>query len=69
MKVAGIKAKRYVIAMMGKLFHKFSGPDLTSFRVTCLLSPTLEVKAVQANEENADRELKMETRFQAPFRK
>jgi len=68
-KVAGMKAARYDIAVVGKLFYKSSGPDLTAFRATCLLSPALEVKAVQANEENADRELKMETRFEAPFRK
>ena len=64
-----MKAERYDIAVVGKLFYKSPGPDLTAFRVTCLLSPTLEVKAVQANEENADRELKMETRYEAPFRK
>jgi hypothetical protein len=68
-KVAGMKAERYDIAVVGKLFYKSSGPDLTAFRATCLLSPTLEVKAVQANEESADREFKMETRFAAPFRK
>jgi hypothetical protein len=68
-KVAGMKAERYDIAVVGKLFYKSSGPDLTAFRATCLLSPALEVKAVQANEENADRALKMETRFEAPFRK
>jgi hypothetical protein len=67
-KVAGVKAERYDIAVVGKLFYKSSGPDLTAFRVSCLLSPTLEVKAVQASEENADRALKMETRFEAPFR-
>jgi hypothetical protein len=68
-KVAGMKAERYDIAVAGRLFYKSSGPDLTAFRVACLLSPSLEVKAVQANQENADRELKMETRFEAPFRK
>lgn len=68
-KVAGMKAERFDIAVVGKLFYRSSGPDLTAFRATCLLSPTLEVKAVQANEENADRELKMETRFEASFRK
>ena len=68
-KVAGMKAERYDIAVVGKLFYKSSGPDLTGFRVACLLSPTLEVRAVEAKEENADREFKMETRFEAPFRK
>jgi len=68
-KVAGMKAERYDIAVVGKLFYKSSGSDLTAFRATCLLSPALEVKAVRAHEENADRELKMETHFEAPFRK
>jgi hypothetical protein len=68
-KVAGRKAERYDVAVVGKLFYKSSGSDLTAFRATCLLSPALEVKAVHAHEENADRELKMETRFEAPFRK
>jgi hypothetical protein len=68
-KVAGMKAERYDIAVSGKLFYKSSGADLTAFRVDCLLSPTLEVKAVQTSEENADRALKMETRLEAPFRK
>ncbi|MGO9435074.1 MAG: hypothetical protein ACLP00_12400 [Terracidiphilus sp.] len=68
-KVAGMKAERYDIAVVGKLFYKSSGADLTAFRATCLLSPTLDVKAVQANEENADRALKVETRFEAPFRR
>jgi hypothetical protein len=68
-KVAGMKAERYDIAAVGKLFYKSSEPDLTAFRVSCLLSPTLEVKAVQASEENSDRTLKLETRFEAPFRK
>lgn len=67
--VAGMKAERYDIAAVGKLFYKSSGPDLTAFSVSCLLSPTLEVKAVQASEQSAERALKMETRFKAPFRK
>lgn len=68
-KVAGLKAERYDVAVQGKLFYKSSGADLAAFRVSCLLSPTLEVKAVEANQESAERALKMETRFQAPFRK
>jgi hypothetical protein len=64
-----MKAERYDIAVVGKLFYKSSGPDLVAYRVTCLLSPTLEVKAVQASELNADRQLETETRFEAPFRK
>ncbi len=68
-KVAGMKAERYDIAVVGKLFYRSSGPDLAAFSVSCLLSPTLEVRAVQASEENPERALKMETRFEAPFRK
>jgi hypothetical protein len=72
-KVAGMKADRYDIAVEGKLFYKpsgsDSGSDLTAFHVSCLLSPKLEVKAVEAHEENADRALKMDARFEAPFRK
>jgi hypothetical protein len=71
-KVAGVKSERYDIAVEGKLFYKSSGsdsgPDLTAFRVSCLLSPTLEVKAVQASEENAGRTLKMESRFETPLK-
>jgi hypothetical protein len=68
-KVAGVKAERYDIAVLGKLFYKSSAPDLTAFRAACLLSPTLQVKAVEASEESAGRALKMETRFETPFRK
>lgn len=68
-KVAGTKADRYDIAVAGKLFYKSSRPDLIAFRASCLLSSTLEVKAVQAKEEKPDQTLKMETRFEAPFRK
>jgi hypothetical protein len=68
-RVAGTKAERYDIAVVGKLFYKSSGSDLTAFRAVCLLTPAMEVKAVQAKEESADRELKMETRFESPFRK
>ncbi len=68
-KVAGMKAERYDISVVGKLFYASSGPDLTAFRVSCLLSPTLAVKAVQATEEGAGHELKTESRFEAPFRK
>jgi hypothetical protein len=67
--VAGTKAARYDVAVVGKLFYKASGADLTGYRATCLLSPALEVKAVQASEESADRELKMETHFEVPFKK
>jgi hypothetical protein len=68
-KVAGMRAERYDIAVVGQLFYKSSGPDLAAFRATCLLSPALEVKAVQASEQSPERELKTETRFEVPFRK
>ncbi|MGA2218673.1 MAG: hypothetical protein ABSG51_11340 [Terracidiphilus sp.] len=68
-RVAGAKAGRYDVAVVGKLFYKASGADLTGYRTTCLLSPALEVKAVQTIEESADGELKMETRFEVPFKK
>jgi hypothetical protein len=67
-KVAGMKTERYDFAVVGQLLYKSSGSDLTVYRATCKLSPALEVKAVQANKESADRELKMETRFEVPFR-
>jgi hypothetical protein len=46
--IAGTKAERYDISVDGKLFYKSSGPDLDSVTVRCLLSPTLEVKSIQA---------------------
>jgi len=45
--VGGMKAERYDIAVEGTLFYKSSGPDLAAVNFTCLLSPMLEVKAVQ----------------------
>jgi hypothetical protein len=68
-KVAGMKAERYDISVTGKLFYKSSGLDQTAFHVSCLLSPTLEVKAVQTNEVSANHELNTESRFEAPLRK
>ncbi len=68
-RVAGMKAERWDIAVEGQLFYKSSGTDLTAYRATCLLSPGLDVKAVEAKKQSARRELKMETRFEAPFRK
>lgn len=49
-KVAGMKAERYDISVAGKLFYKSSGPDLDAVNVSCLLSPTLEVKAIQTKD-------------------
>jgi hypothetical protein len=45
--IAGMKAERYDIAVAGKLFYKSSGPDLDAVSVSCLLSPTLDVKSIQ----------------------
>lgn len=68
-RVGGARAERYDIAVAGSLFYKSSGSDLAAFRVRCLLSPTLQVKAVEAKEESAGRMFKAETRFEAPLRK
>ncbi len=46
-KIAGMKAERYDIAVAGSLFYKASGPDLDAVRASCLLSPMLEVKSIQ----------------------
>lgn len=45
--IAGKRAERYDIAVKGTSFYKSSGPDLAAVNFTCLLSPTLEVKAIQ----------------------
>jgi hypothetical protein len=45
--IAGAKAERYDVAVEGEIFLKSSGADLDDVHVTCLLSPMLEVKAVQ----------------------
>ena len=45
--IAGARAERYDIAVMGTSFFKSSGPDLTAINFTCLLSPELNVKAIQ----------------------
>jgi hypothetical protein len=49
-KIAGMKAERYDIAAGGSLFYKSSGPDLDAVRVSCLLSPTLQAKAIQTGD-------------------
>lgn len=46
--IAGKKAERYDIAVEGTSFYKSSGPDLTAVKFTCLLSPMLDIKAIQA---------------------
>jgi len=45
--IAGKRAERYDIAVVGTSFYKSSGPDLVAVKFTCLLSPMLDVKAVQ----------------------
>ena len=45
--IAGQKADRYDIVIMGKSFYKSAGPDLAAVKFTCLLSRALDVKAVQ----------------------
>jgi hypothetical protein len=45
--IAGKRAKRYDIAVTATSFYNSSGPDLTAVKLTCLLSPMLDVKAIQ----------------------
>ncbi len=45
--IAGKKAERYDIVVKGTSFYKSSKPDLTAVNFTCLLSPMLDVKAIQ----------------------
>jgi hypothetical protein len=45
--IAGKSAERYDIAVEGSSFYKSPGPDLAAIKFTCLLSPTLELKAIQ----------------------
>lgn len=45
--IAGKRAERYDIAVTGTSFYKASGPDLTAVKFSCLLSPMLDVKAIQ----------------------
>ena len=44
---AGVAAERYDIAVSGTALYKASGPDLKGIDFTCLLSPMLDVKAIQ----------------------
>lgn len=44
--IAGKKADRYDIKVIGTALYKSSGLDLTAVQFTCLLSPTLEVKGM-----------------------
>jgi hypothetical protein len=45
--IAGKMADRYDIAVKATLFYKAAGLDLASVNVTCLLSPMLDIKAIQ----------------------
>ena len=45
--IGGKKAARYDIAVTGTSFYKSSGPDLTAVNFTCLLSPMLDILAIQ----------------------
>ncbi len=42
------KAVRYDIVVNGTSFYKSSGPDLAAVNITCLLSPMLKVKGINA---------------------
>ncbi len=46
--IGGKKAERYDIVVKGTSFYKSSRPDLTAVNFTCLLSPMLDVKAMQS---------------------
>jgi hypothetical protein len=45
--IAGMTANRYDIAVTGTSFFRTMGPDLAAVKFTCLLSPMLDVKAIQ----------------------
>jgi hypothetical protein len=45
--IDGVTAARYDIAVEGTSFYKAAGPDLDAVKFTCLLSPMLDVKAIQ----------------------
>jgi len=45
--IAGAHAERYDIAVEGKSFYSSPGPDLAVIKFTCLLSPTLTLKAIK----------------------
>lgn len=47
--VGGKTADRYDVAVKGTAFYKSSGPDLASVKFTCLLSPMLDLKAIQVD--------------------
>lgn len=45
--IGGKKAQRYDIVVKGTSFYASSNPDLIAVAYTCLLSPILEVKAIE----------------------
>jgi hypothetical protein len=45
--IAGTKADPYDIVVKGTAFYKSDGPDLAPIAFSCLLSPMLDVRAVQ----------------------
>jgi hypothetical protein len=45
--IAGMTANRYDIAVTGTSFFRTMGPDLAAVKFTCLLSPMLDLKAIQ----------------------
>lgn len=47
--ISGRKAERYDIAVEGRSFYNSSGPDLDAVNFKCLLSPMLDVKAIELN--------------------
>ncbi|TWO71447.1 hypothetical protein FN976_11060 [Caenimonas sedimenti] len=47
--IGGRKAELYDIAVGGAAFYKATGPDLKAVNFTCLLSPSLDVLAIQLN--------------------
>jgi hypothetical protein len=44
---AGKRAERNDVVVKGTSFYKPAKPDLTAINFTCLLSPMLELKAIQ----------------------
>lgn len=48
--IDGTKAERYDIAVEGRSFYKSVGPDLAFVNFTCLLSPMLDIKAIELKE-------------------
>lgn len=45
--IGDAKAERYDVAVAGTALYKSDGPDMDSVEFVCLLSPMLEIKAIQ----------------------